>query len=579
MKNIEQTKKSKEISVIPLKSYSPDEVVKLDLSLITPSPFEPQQRRRNKFNDSDLESLGGSIERHGLAQPIVVRPVSKPEPFEIVFGERRYLASKVKNLQTIGCFVRELSDAQVLELQYEENHRRVDNDPLDDAFFFKFLKEKEGYTDDELADRLNTTRKNVADKLKLNDLIAEAAAELEDGDLPLRHAYYLSRYPPTAQKQIVEAGYAYKYNDRDEKPTSYQDFKWQVEQNILRNLATAPFDTDDPRLHVRGLVCGDCPERTGYDGQLFPELAADDSCLNKSCFGVKTNTHLRIQRDAIALAQPNPESVPIQEIAQNVPLVTDKDWADETPFREKPQTKQIFLPEPECEFSTLSLIVDGLRKGEQTYTCQSKSCEFHNPTPAPKVLDENQLQQKEIEFERQVDALTREKVFSEALSFFTDYKPFWLFDDLIQKLIAAFWWASPAECKDFVCRSIKGWTDAPTSRSHYWDIERFVKNLDKAGQSKILFLLTHADFQETKNTGEKICADYAKSKYALLDAESRLELAPDEFKPIADFYLQQIRSGHREQIPRFWLPTEPNDPEPDDAGEVAPQNEVSQSIH
>ncbi len=110
----------------------------------------------------------------------------------------------------------------------------------------------------------------------------------------------LAKLAPDAQ---IEA-YAYVYetkweNGRDAlvktKPVNLQSFKEQLRKNILMALATAPFPIDSKQLRGDAVACADCPERTGAN-VLFAELAEDDLCLNKKCFGAKTRNFVRIER-------------------------------------------------------------------------------------------------------------------------------------------------------------------------------------------------------------------------------------------------------------------------------------------
>lgn len=540
---------------------SSDTVVPILLPLIVESPFEPQARRRARFILDDIDSLGNSIKIHGLAQPIVVRRVWRDsiERFEIVFGERRFLAAKRKGLKTINCFVRDLSDAEVLELQYEENHRRMTNEPLDDAFLFKFLMEKEGYSETQLADRLGTSQKNVTNKLKLNDLIEEAITALAGKVLPLKHAYYLSKFPPSTQKEIVTAGFAYKYGDKDEGAASYDEFKQEVEENILRRLQNAPFDPEDERLHLKNLKCSECKERTGFEPRLFDEVNKGDSCLNKTCFQYKTNVHLRLQRESIAEKTPNPEQKPIDEIVKNVPLVTERRWIDETPFTEKPLTNQTLLEKPECEHSVLSLAVDGAKKGQQVYVCgdKSKTCEIHFPKPpTPKKEELSEIDRKLLEtnFDEKVRNQVHATVLKKAMGWFDDYKPFWTFDDLVKELINAHlglirW----ADFEDIVLDAVDGWKEVPQSfKDDELKNNVFVQALDKSRQSQILFLFTMLSRFHEPEEIRRIASDYAKLDYQLLDAETRYDLAPDEFKDVAADYLAAVRNDIPSEIPRFW---------------------------
>ena len=512
-------------------------VVEIEIAKIVPSPFEPQSRRRARFLDEEITGLADSIRQHGLAQPILVRRIKNK--FEIVFGERRFLAVKLTGADKISCFARALSDTQVLELQYEENHRRMDNDPLDDAFFFKFLKERENYTDEELAARLNTSLKNVRDKLILNNLIKDAAMELTDGRLPLKHAYFLARFPPDTQALICREQYAYKYHDRAEKAAGYQSFVEDVEENITHRLAAAPFSITDERLHIKGLICPDCTMRTGYAPALFADLTKDDACLNRACFEIKTNTHLRLKREEIALHRPNPDGVSLGEAVKEVPLVTSRDWtSDKTPFAEKPLLKQEFLDEPECDHSELSLIVEGARKGQQTYICRDDSCEVHHP---PQVVSSADAEKQAAELERKIELLTREKVLAASCEFFTDYKPLWIYDDLIQKLLIQLWYSCGWDTLKPILRIIKAWKNVP--KNNDWNkLTEFVTSLTKQKQSQLLFLFI---FRNTDSRDEikKIAADYARQDYLLFRATARVELAPEEDQTLAKDILTITRAG------------------------------------
>ena len=265
------------------------------------SPFETQIRRRSKFNTEDIETLSDSILRNGLRQPIQLRPVG--DKLEIVFGESRFLAHLAKNLSKINCFVDELSDVQVVELQWAENHDRQEPDPLDDTFTFAYLKSEQNLTDYDLSIKYKMSETNVARRLKLNDLIPEAKDLLSRKILPLGHAVFMATLGTEAQKEIVEDRMYYLYSDHDQRILTYDEFEDLIGVEITRELSNAPFDTSDPRLHIKNLTCADCPQRTGFEPKLFDEgFAKGDKCLNKKCFEMKTNVNLKIQQAEIAEA-------------------------------------------------------------------------------------------------------------------------------------------------------------------------------------------------------------------------------------------------------------------------------------
>lgn len=546
-------------SADPEEVFSEDKIFKIHLSNIVPSPFEPQARRRAKFKPEELEALGDSIVNQGLFSPIVVRPsrrfvrTNASVIYEIVFGERRFLAARLKNLSTIKCFVRELTDSQVLEFQYQENHQRGDNDPLDDAFLFQFLQRRENYSIGALADKFGTSERDVRDKLKLNDLISDAVQELADGRLPLRHAYYLAKFPPQTQTEIVKAQYAYRWHDRDEKAVSCNEFKAEVEENVLRRLLAAPFDVNDSRLHIRGLLCRDCPDNSAQATHLFPELADAARCLNKACFDLKTNTNLRLQRDAIAAQKPNPTHAPVEEIAATVPLVTERKWSDErTPFKEKILTDQKLADAPECEFSELSLAVDGARKGQRVWICRNESCARHHPKPPAPVSEK--LEQLEENFNREVAEEARLRTLVAATGWFDQgNRAFWEFDDLVRRLIeTALFEFGQANCYD-LRRIIKArWkSKAKPNLDDPEEIAVFVRALDARERSQILLLLALSGATDEIEIA-KIARDFGAPDYLRADAEARLELAPDEFKSRAAEYLQKVKDGEAADVPRFW---------------------------
>lgn len=543
--------------------FSEDRIFKIHLDNIVPCPFEPQSRRRAKFKPEEIESLGSSILKQGLFSPIVVRPRrdiihhdrTRMQMYEIVFGERRWLASRRKDIETIKCFVRDLSDAEVLEMQYQENHQRNENDPLDDAFLFKFLQERENYSISALADKFGTTDQTVINKLKLNDLIAEAREELSSGKLPLRHAYYMARFPIRVQREIHEENLAYLYYDADYRATGYKLFVEEIDAQILLRLADAPFSTIDPRLHIKGLICPNCTERTGYSPMLFPDLTADDSCLNKSCFKIKSEVHLTLRREAIAARMPNPENKTIAELAKDVPLVTERAYTDSQTFKEKPRVNQKLQEIPECEFSVLSLPVDGKKQGQNAYTCRRDDCPVHHPAAVPDIsgLSTEKLEQLENDFNERVADAVRIKVLTMSLHWFDDYKSFWTFDDSIKKLIVEGLFNFGSLHAHILLPILKlSFKDAPRSLHDKNQIRIFADNLDKRGQSQILFLLSVASAADELEV-LKIAVDYTNADYLRLDAETRFELAPTEFKASAAEYLEAVKSGNAAEVPHFWL--------------------------
>ena len=145
-------------------SQKKNATISLSLDLIDPSPTNP----RKTFDEQKLQELAASIKGKGLLQEVTVRP--KGERYELVFGERRWRASKIAGLTEIDVKVRDLNDAQVIELQIIENCQRDDVPPLEEAEGFKMLHEQHGYSVQDLVSKTGRTEKYVRSRLKLTAL-------------------------------------------------------------------------------------------------------------------------------------------------------------------------------------------------------------------------------------------------------------------------------------------------------------------------------------------------------------------------------------------------------------------------
>lgn len=137
---------------------------------IHPSPTNP----RKYFDADKLKALAGNIAEQGILQPLVVRctvhPIGETVRYELVAGERRWRASEIAKLDLVPCMVRNLSDNEVLEIQYIENLQREDLTALEEAEGFKQLIDSGAYTADTLAEKLGMSRSHVFNRLKLMKL-------------------------------------------------------------------------------------------------------------------------------------------------------------------------------------------------------------------------------------------------------------------------------------------------------------------------------------------------------------------------------------------------------------------------
>lgn len=161
----------------------PSQIRQLPIDQLTPNPRQP----RTGFGDADLRELAQSIRANGLLQPVVVRTTGD-QAFELVAGERRWRAAKLAGLQTIPAIVRELSDAQSLELALIENLQREDLDPLERAAGYQRYLESFGGTIEDLAARLSESRASISNYVRLLKLRPEICYMLGRGELGMAQA-------------------------------------------------------------------------------------------------------------------------------------------------------------------------------------------------------------------------------------------------------------------------------------------------------------------------------------------------------------------------------------------------------
>ncbi|HVL67180.1 MAG TPA: ParB/RepB/Spo0J family partition protein [Vicinamibacterales bacterium] len=168
---------------------------------IQPSPLNP----RKTFDEDKLCELANSIKEVGIIEPLIVRPKERGL-FELVAGERRWRAAQLAGISEVPAIVKDLTDAQVLEMMVVENNQREDVNPLEEADGFRRILGSGVYDVDRLAERIGRSRKYVYDRIKLLDLVPDAQALLLEGKLTAGHAILLARLKPEDQARAIDPG-------------------------------------------------------------------------------------------------------------------------------------------------------------------------------------------------------------------------------------------------------------------------------------------------------------------------------------------------------------------------------------
>lgn len=276
-----------------------EEYRSVPLAMLAESRLNP----RKTFNQAELEELADSIREKGVLQPLLVRPLSALQQiqrkedvqFEIVFGARRFRASRMAGLAEVPVRIRELSDKEALEVQVIENLQRKDLDALEEADGYQLLHQRHGYSIDELAAKVGKSKRWVYARLQLCSLTKPARVAFADGKLTSSTALLVARIPTALQDKAVKGIVHGQYGNAAE-PMTYREASDYVQREFMLRLGGAPFKTDDPDLVAAAGPCTTCPKRTGNQKELFEDVKSADVCTDPTCFNKKRDAAWAIKR-------------------------------------------------------------------------------------------------------------------------------------------------------------------------------------------------------------------------------------------------------------------------------------------
>ena len=152
----------------------------VSISDLSRNPYQPRQH----FSEEKLEELANSIKKNGIIQPIAVRPnKSENGKYEIIAGERRWMAAQKAGLHKIPVTILDLSDVESLEVAIVENIQRDDLNPIEEARGYKRLNEEFKYDHESISKLMSKSRSHISNTLRLLTLPKDVLAMLEEGSL------------------------------------------------------------------------------------------------------------------------------------------------------------------------------------------------------------------------------------------------------------------------------------------------------------------------------------------------------------------------------------------------------------
>lgn len=223
----------------------------LPVDQIRRNPFQP----RSEFDEDSLNELAKSIGLHGVLQPVLVRKTDKG--YQLIAGERRWLAAQRAGLKEVPCRVMELADREVSEAAMEENLKRKDLNVLEKAQAFQDYVDRFGCTIEELGKRLSMDRSTVSNMLRLLELPEPVRRLLHEEKITGGHAKAMLPLEEADQLAVCERIQAESLSVRKTE---------QAVRSILRgeNTSTIPIDSAKKQKPV--------PERTSHIDSLEQQL-------------------------------------------------------------------------------------------------------------------------------------------------------------------------------------------------------------------------------------------------------------------------------------------------------------------
>ncbi len=166
---------------------------------IVPGKYQP----RHIFDEKTIAELAGSIEKHGLIQPILVRPLTN-FMYEIIAGERRWRAAQKAQLHEVPVIIREIDDETALEIGLIENLQREDLNAIDESRALKQMIDTFNYSQEDVAEKVGKSRSYVSNMLRLAELAPEVSIMVEKNELSAGHARALLGLEKTTQLTLAK---------------------------------------------------------------------------------------------------------------------------------------------------------------------------------------------------------------------------------------------------------------------------------------------------------------------------------------------------------------------------------------
>ena len=233
-------------SLLPSRTPAADlagKPLEVPVEFIERNPFQT----RTAFDPEKLSELARSIAAAGVVQPIVVKRLADGR-YQLITGERRWLASKEAGKATIPAILREVSDEQAMEMTIVENLQRADLNPMEQARAYQRLAVEFKMTQEQMAARTGKERASVANFLRLLRLPESVQAKVEAGELSFGHARTLLGLE-TPEQVVAAAQKVLALAMSVRQTETYVQHLLHPEGRVAKMSAKAAEKAQDPNVH------------------------------------------------------------------------------------------------------------------------------------------------------------------------------------------------------------------------------------------------------------------------------------------------------------------------------------------
>lgn len=265
------------------------------LANIQPNALNP----RNRFDVDSLAELAESIRQQGVMQPIALRPIADSDRYEIIYGERRYRASIIANMENIPAVVYNVDDVTAEEMAITENLQRENITPTEEANAFQRLINTGRHDVQSLSVQFGKSVAYIRTRLKFSTLIPEIAQMLDADEITISVAAEICRYSEDIQQEVYESHF---------KENNYGTWRGLKASEVAQKIENR-YTTELCRYKFDKSACALCPHNT-RNLLLFAEVGDEGNCANRECFTDKQNAY--ILDAVIELIGQNPTAVLIQ---------------------------------------------------------------------------------------------------------------------------------------------------------------------------------------------------------------------------------------------------------------------------